>query len=290
MQISGGWGEAAQSTILSPSTSNCSFISACWLRPVLSVSLQVSIARITTVVLVLAAAAAGGVAIATAGSGRANKPITEAQAIAFAQAVNLRPNDLRGSTSVHPKGFRINEALAGERQRSRRLSPEAELPCMRLGMTGSRPVGGASSVLISSYGFVVSDVLVMPSGTLAAFEFAALDTSRGRTCLARLLGRSMSVEGDRKTTSFAVKVMLVRVAKLLGPRAVAVHVLAELPPAHEKGEEQTRATFFHAAATCFRVGPAEILLLTDEPTRQLPAAIEHRLLSLLHDRAEAHKL
>jgi hypothetical protein len=100
----------------------------------------------------------------------------------------------------------------------------------------------------------------------------------------------VSVEGEKKTTSFARKVTFIPVAKLLGPKAVALHVRAELPPAHEKGEKQPKATFFYLAAAYFRVGPAEIVFLAFDLTQQLPAAIEDHLLSLLHSRAEAHKL
>jgi hypothetical protein len=143
---------------------------------------------------------------------------------------------------------------------------------------------------MDSYGFVVSVVAVMPSEALAAAELAALDSRKGRVCLARHVGTGVSVTGEKTTTSFALKVTFVPVAKLLGQKAIALHVLAEFPPAHEKGEKQPNATFFHKDAVFFRVGPAEIALLTNNPGQQLPAAIESHLLSLLHSRAEAHKL
>jgi hypothetical protein len=131
----------------------------------------------------------------------------------------------------------------------------------------------------------------MPSDSLAAAELATLDTRRGHACLTRQLGQGVSVAGpEKKTTSFALKVAYVQVARLLGPKAVALHVYGELPPAHEKGEKQPKATLFHATAVYFRVGPAEIAFLTNDPMHQLPAPIEDHFLSLLHSRAEAHKL
>lgn len=252
--------------------------------------------RITSVALVLTGAvAAGGVAIAAAGSGSAAAPITKAQALAFAQAVNLRPSDLPGSEVFHQPEMGLIEGLTREEQRPKAPSPAEAFPCAQVGKAGHHPVANATSTLTGStpnspYGFVQSRVVVMPNERLAAAELATLDTRRGRACLVRLGGESVGVEGEKKTTSFARKVAFIPVAKLLGPRAIALHILAELPPAHEKGETEPKATFFYLAAAWFRVGPAEIGFLAFDSTQQLPAAIEAHLLSLLHSRAEAHKL
>jgi hypothetical protein len=65
---------------------------------------------------------------------------------------------------------------------------------------------------------------------------------------------------------------------MLGAGAIAVHAVA--------GKEQKG---LHEDEVLFRVGPALIILFT-LGERDLPAATEGRLLSLLHSRAEAHKL
>jgi hypothetical protein len=84
--------------------------------------------------------------------------------------------------------------------------------------------------------------------------------------------------------SFAVKATSVSVPKLLGQGAIGIHVLAELPAI-----ERPKPLFIDVTAFFFRVGPADIILLTNG-VRQFPSATQRRLLSLLHSRAEAHKL
>jgi len=234
--------------------------------------------------LALVALIAGGVTIAVAGSGNASASITKAQAVAYAKAVNLRASDLAAA-----KAYSFGEHFEHSAEHSIGASPEEQLLCGQSKMP-SRRVGGAASALSGArYPFVASVVLVMRSEAFAKAEVAALSTRRGHACLARQLGRVVSVEGEKKVTSFAAKVTFVPVAKALGPGAIALRVLAELPPAHEKDERQSKATFTHVDAAIFRVGPAEVFFLTFG-VRPFPPASENRLLMLLHSRAEAHKL
>ncbi len=229
--------------------------------------------RIATL-LVLVALAAGGATIALAAPDRANTPITKTEALTFAQAVNLRASDLAGS-KVFPSG-----------ESSEDSSPGDGLHCGRLGKLRSRPVAREASLLVDNYEFVFSGVVVLPSEALAEAQLAALSSRGGRVCLARELGETLSGPG---ITSFAIKVTVVAVAKILGPGAIGLHVLAEQqvesPPSGRR-----RKTFIHTDAVLFRVGPAEILFYTLGGERQFPAATEGRLLSLLHTRAETHRL
>jgi hypothetical protein len=244
------------------------------------------LARIAAMSLALVAVIAGGVTIAVAGSGNASASITKAQAVAYAHSVNLRESDLPGA-----KVYSFGEQFEHSVEHSPGAFPDEELgDCSHQGKVPSRRVGGAASALSGGgYPFVASVVLVMRSEAFAKTEVAALSTARGRACLARQLGRVESVEGEKKLTSFAAKVIFVPVTKTLGPGAIALRVLAELPPAHEKDERQSKATFTHVDAAIFRVGPAEIFFLTFG-VRPFPPATENRLLTLLHSRAEANKL
>jgi len=240
--------------------------------------------RVAAISVVLVILIAGGVTIAVAGSGSASTKVTKAQAVAFAQAVNLRESDLPGA-----KAYSFGEHFERSFEHSIGASRDEELLCGQSKIP-SRRVGGAASALSGAgYPFVASVVLVMRSEAFAKAEVAALSTGRGHACLARQLGRVESVEGEKKVTSFTAKVTFVPVAKALGPGAIALHVLAELPPAHEKDERQSKATFTHVDAAIFRVGPAEIFFLTFG-VRPFPSATEGRLLSLLYSRAKAHKL
>ena len=241
-------------------------------------------ARIAAMSLALVALIARGVTIAVAGSCNASASITKAQAVAYAKAVNLRASDLPGA-----KAYSFGEHLEHSVEHSIGASREEQLLCSQSKMP-SRRVGGAASALSGAgYPFVASVVLVLRSEAFAKAEVAALSTERGHACLARQLGRVESVEAEKKVTSFAAKVTFVPVAKALGPGAIALRVLAELPPAHEKDGTQSEATFTHVDAAIFRVGPAEVFFLTFG-VRPFPPATENRLLTLLHSRAEAHKL
>ena len=83
-----------------------------------------------------------------------------------------------------------------------------------------------------------------------------------------------------------MKVTFVPVAKLLGGGAIAVHVLAKLPPIEGL---KLKARYINVDAALFRVGPADVAFFALGATRLRPATEDH-LLALLHSRAEAHKL
>src|SRR5271156_5601684 len=105
---------------------------------------------IAAVSLVLLALTAGVVTVALAGSGSATTPITQAQADAFAQAVELRAGDLPGAKS-----------LKGAIFASSAIQYEA-LKCGLQGRRGIVPVGGGELWLTSSRGLVGSVVVVAP--------------------------------------------------------------------------------------------------------------------------------
>ncbi len=162
----------------------------------------------------------------------------------------------------------------------------------------SRPIARKASLVTDPYEYLASAVEVMPTAVVAQAEISALDTRRARACLARTLGEIETSEGEKKSSSFAVKVATVPVAQLLGPEAVGLHVLAEVPEESDPTARDTptrpvpkpKARFVHVTAAIFRVGPAEILFLAFGAIRQFPAASERHLLALLHSRAETHKL
>ncbi|MFI4992091.1 MAG: hypothetical protein ACHQCH_00550 [Solirubrobacterales bacterium] len=238
--------------------------------------------RIAAISIVMVALIAGGVTIAVAGSGNATAPLTKAQAVAYAHAVNLRASDLPGATSI--KG-----AIFG---------PEAvqyeALKCGLQGRPGIVPVGGGESWLSNRRalaGSVVAGVgslvVVAPSNYYAEAEIAGLQSSGGRTCLARALGRALEFERHHKTeSSHTVKVTVVPIGKYVAGVHLDIHVLAKLPPI-EGAKPETR--YINVDAAFFRVGPADVAFFALGATR-FPPATEIQLLALLHSRAEAHKL
>jgi hypothetical protein len=231
---------------------------------------------------VVVAIGAGGVTVAVARSvspGSQSAPTTKAEADAFARAVNLRASDLPGATAIRGAIF-DREAVQYE-----------ALRCGRRGTAGEAPVGGGESWLNNTNEDVASIVEVAPSPHLAETELAALGSRRGRTCLTRALGRALSFELHGESEwSHAVKVTFVPVAELIGNKALAIHVIAKLPPIEEENPPpKPPVRYITVDGAFFRVGPAEVafFVLGNAP---LPQATEDRLLALLHSRAEAHRL
>ncbi len=236
--------------------------------------MMLSVLRIAVISLILVALVAGGVTLALARSGRATAPITKAEADAFAHVVNLKASDLPGATALQGAIF----------------GPEAvqyeALKCGLQGRPGIVPVGGGELWLVNSRAQVGSIVVVAPSDYFAEAEIAGLESPGGRTCLARALGRALTFERHHQLErSHTVRVTFVPVAKLLGG-AIAVHVLAKLPPIEGV---KLKARYINVDAAFFRVGPADVAFFALGATR-FPPATEDHLLALLHSRAEAHKL
>ncbi len=142
-----------------------------------------------------------------------------------------------------------------------------------------------------SLGSVVSIVAVAPSEHVAETELATLDSRRGRGCLARALGGALIFERhQQRERSHAVKVTFVPVPELGGHGALALHVVAKLPPLEEENPPpKPPARYIDIDAAFFRAGPAEVAFLTIGAT-QLPPATEAHLLSLLHSCAQEHVL
>ncbi len=232
-----------------------------------------SVHRILAMSVIMAALASGQPTRALAVPDGANASIETAEALAFAQAVNLRASDLTGAMKL-PAG-----------EPSEDSSPAEGLHCGRIGTLRSRPLAREVSLLNDNDELVVSAVVVLANEALAEAQLAALGSHRGRVCLARELGET--VRGD-SITSFAIKVTVVPVTRLLGRGAIGLHVLAEQQV--ELHPHMRHRTLVHTDAVLFRVGPAEILFYTLGAKRQFPAAGEGRLLTLLYARAEAHRL
>jgi len=248
--------------------------------------------RIVVRSLALVVLAAVAMTIAVAESCGARAPITKAQAVAFAQAVNLRAGDLPGAEAL-PQSVNAGSTESTSHVEvfscGRKIHSQIHSPYL----------GGASSLLADRYAFMASVVLVAPSDALAKANAAALASRRGRTCLARVVGEAETVEGKKTVTSHTIRATFVPVAKLLGPEGIAVHVITR-PPALGEPEAGPRRTpkgrvpkskgpLLYIDATFFRVRSAEILFLTFGG-RRFPPAIEGRLLALLHSRAEAYRL
>ncbi len=182
----------------------------------------------------------------------AGAPITNAQALAYAHAVNLRAADVPGTTSK-----RYVEVV--KYQRKQGSFPRcAGLPAGKLLMEVQSPIFG------SAYWWMRSTVAAMSSETFAAAYVSALGSSRGHRCL---LPRQADLKVSFSTLRVAPPVVGFRVTEKVG----------------------TRIERSHRDIFAFAAGRA-VATLTTEGERTPPLTAEQRLLSLLYNRAEAHKL
>jgi hypothetical protein len=243
---------------------------------------------VALVSVVVMAAVVGGVISA---SGDEGKPITVAEAVAFIGAVNLQPRDLPGGAPFvsepgsPPEGPEIQQLLH----------------CGHPGKPRGRTVAAERSVLADRYGdwigeVVGSFVIVMPSEALAKAEIATLRSRSGRSCRARDLRSSGLGSGGPGSPVYAISITSVPVARVLGREAVLLHLLARLQSAPRVRPHRGRrpsappAKLVYSVEAIFRVGAADIAFYTLSERRRFPVATERRLLTLLDDRAKAHKL
>ncbi len=215
-----------------------------------------SLALAATVVLV--AGCGNGTSVRVSAIASAS-PVTEAQLVVYAHAVNLRVADL-------PEAVARGSAETVKHRRS-------ESPLLRCtGLTSAQNVLAiASRSLNGSGGVFQSAVLAMPSTAVATAYVAAFNTSRGRKCLER------TVSGTQAKVISAVPL-----AVPVGPGSVGVRTLVRFG---SPGSPRLYIDEFF-----FVVGPTVVSLLTSYGEKPAPLAIERRLLSLLYSRAEAHKL
>jgi hypothetical protein len=226
--------------------------------------------------IILVALVAGGVTIALAGSGSATAPITKAQAVTFARAVNLAASDLPGAKKFEPPSYEV----ARDEQETA-ASWSRTLRCARPGIVIHRPIDVEKSSFVGSRWLVGSVVQVMPTEAIAAAEVAAFASRRGHVCFARAADVQITSE-NAPLGPYPVTATFIPLTRLLGSDAIGVR---DLVRESFKGKHW----FLHSDAVFFRVGPAEIAFSAVGKT-PFPAATERRLLALLHSRAEAHKL
>jgi hypothetical protein len=237
----------------------------------------VLVRRIVVISVVVLALLACGVVIALAASGGQGRPISKAQAVAFAKAVNLRVSDLPGA-----KRQELPSHERAQDEREAQKSWARTVRCARHELAVHRPVnvGVSEPFLGDGPRLVSSEVRVMPSESVAASELEAFASKRGHVCFARADQVTVTSENEPPENPEPLKTTFLELGGSLGVGAIGVQTLSST----------TRSTLAgYSDAVLFRVGPA-VIVFSAVGRRPFPAATERRLLSLLHSRAEAHKL
>jgi hypothetical protein len=229
----------------------------------------VRVRRISAICLVLSAtaillAACGNSSHTSASDAAliAGPPITNAQALAYAHAVNLRPGDVPGTTSK-----RTAESVETVSHEGR--NPSAFLRCA--GLPTPRMVPRIRSAILGApYWWMRSTVEVMPSEAFATAYAALLGSSRDRRCLFPRQAESKMAYTPLPVASPIVGLRVTQSTGTIGQTYQDLFTFAS-----------GRAVItLNISGSILRTAGSKMPSLT----------VEQRLASLLYSRAEAHKL
>jgi hypothetical protein len=263
-----------------------------------------AVRRITAAIVALAAAGgcvsgcgsgASGNASSykTSGSGPSGT-VTQRQARAYAQAVNLKASDVPELTAVRSEREATPKRLGEEAARC----AGAESPSRRVADVNSAKFSGASASPRETVG---SEVVVWPTASAAERNAAAETGARGRACVQHLLERlalrriTARVRVAHVSVAWrpsplrgakdahAARVTLTVAAEASGARGGTSSVALESPVS---GARRVRVPVY-LDVEGFLSGPAQVGLTALGVGRPASAATEHRLLSLLYSRARA---
>jgi hypothetical protein len=235
----------------------------------------------------------------------AGPPISKARARAGARAINLQPADVPGMTdrvTIVTLGGRSIPAVVQK--------PEGETTGVSLGIAipgcvsvGNRAgvVAGMSGTLfhrprpeqhvdgttlyVLPIGTVQSTVYVMQSAALARQDVATIGSAGVRACVEHQLTQQRKTNVENEPDKSQVQVSSLP-SPLPGVKVYGMRVSGTLAAAFTGGG--ARPPFYNDTFS-FAVGATEVVLkVTSAP--HAPTATERRLLGLLYNRAEAHKL
>ncbi len=242
--------------------------------------------------LLVASLVSGLVAVFVAGCGSTSVgiinlggPVSESHAIAYANAINLRPSDVHGlvgstlplrrETKYGPLGS-LGERCAGGVD-----APEEVFGVLSQRFVRSEEHQSSFRPIES----VFSAVYLLRSDAMAAQEVSVFASARARSCLKRDNYDQVSTTGAKSEPLFTdVKIAPLSLpagsVSAHGHRVTAVEA-AFLEAPHVRGRPNYYEDFVG-----FSVGQAVITLHATGSTQPFPAATEQRLLSLLYRRAK----
>lgn len=219
------------------------------------------------------------------GHTRTVRPLTKAQALAFAREVNLTAADVPGfeatSRDDHESKTPVEKGL--ERELTHCTGESLSSP--------GGLVDESSSHFKLEHGIlhfgVNSEVSVAQTPALAASELKAIRSSRVRACLSRYLGGLLKYQILKEQTSPAI----------INPKSISLSMSQGTPPAPgATGSFGWRITAtvavhniklpFYIDILGFVYGPAEVTLTSSGAIRPFPASTQEHLYLLLLKRAE----
>jgi hypothetical protein len=215
-------------------------------------------------------------------------PLTKAQAIGFARAVNLTAADVPGFTATARHGKEHKSAAEKRLERGLTLCVGKSVNSpMDLAEESSMDFKFEHAVLHFS---VSSEVSVAQTPALAAKELSAIRGNHVRECLSHyldLLLKYQILKGQR--------------SRAINPNSISLSISDGTPPAPgATGSFWWRITAtvaihhiklpYYVDILGFVYGPAEVSMSSSGALRPFPAATQEHLYLLLLRRAEAHRL
>lgn len=241
--------------------------------------------RTIACLLPLAAAVAlggcGGHSSAVSGAPAAGTGVSKAQAQAYAHEVNLTAADIPEATILSQEHESGEPSAAG-----------VEFARCAGGVGPSHRVANIDSAdfRIGSKAEalrVKSSVEVMPTAALAAQNYTALTSGRGRECLKRLLPRTLEGASTGRARIGPATISPLPQLLAAGTASFGMRVNTTLTGLI-RGKQVTLPLVLDVFDLL--AGPAEVNFSVGSSLRPPPRALEQRLLSLLYTRAQTHKL
>jgi len=222
-----------------------------------------------------ALAGCGGGSPASAFNPTSGSAPSRAQALSYANAVNLQASDLhsavvasQGSVGKAPKPGDVELDRCYGAANPYNLVLKVVSPTFR----GTTP---------GAFIQVNSTVEVEPAAALAAHNLAAIRTSRGLACLKRFLPRALSQTGVAHYGPVTIT-PLPALPSVPGSFGIRLATTVSGPT--------TGPIPFTADELGFATGPAEVSLTATSAPQPIPTEDEERLLAVLYRRAQAHSL
>jgi hypothetical protein len=210
----------------------------------------------------------------------ASESVTEAQARAYAHAVNLRAGDIPGFTS---SGNETQAPKPGRLALEESRCSGVTSPTRRIARVESTEFSAGRA---SFSEIIKSAVAVWPTPTLVAINNNPYQRSRSRSCFARFLRAlnhrtNLERRGRMPIGPFTIKAV---------PNALPGTIKTFLTRVDETRLLRSGAILTHVYRDIFEftTGSAEVELEAIGFGRPVPASTEARALQLLYDRAIAH--
>jgi hypothetical protein len=207
--------------------------------------------------------------------------VAKAHARAYARQVNLTQTDVPGAEVIADE-----EESGPPSQRALEVArcAGAMLPDRRIADIRSSTLRVGN--VVDEATRVKSSIEVQPSAAIAGRNYAALQSARDRTCIARDLPQL--AEGAARPTQIGPTTVTV-LPRLLpeGLNAFGFRVETTITGASPTGKQRREVLYLDDYG--FVVGRAEVSLNDIRVSRPPPTALERHLLTLLYSRAQVHK-